>query len=147
MKHRVMCVFSHLSFFLFFLLSLSWLRSRLRWRLLWEWWDSDDADRLSSGRRLTHKQYQSLAYKASSLKDFLTFEMILIFLNNNVTGSWSSGSQRSQSLLYLWEESSDRVDSSSSSSSSSLHCLASSSEWTLITSLITCSVFTVMTDN
>lgn len=47
--------------------------------------------------------------------------------------------------LYLWEECSDRVDSSSFSSS--LHCLASSSEWTLITSLITCRATTVMPSN
>lgn len=50
-------VFSNLSlFFFFFLFSLSWLRSRLRWRLLLEWRDSDDADLLSSNRRLTSKQ-------------------------------------------------------------------------------------------
>lgn len=42
--------------------------------------------------------------------------------------------------MYRREESSDFVDSSSSSSS--LHCLLSSPEWTLITSLITCRVIT-----
>lgn len=38
--------------------------------------------------------------------------------------------------MYPWEDCSTLIDSSSSSSS--FHCLASSSEWTLITSLITC---------
>lgn len=53
--------------------------------------------------------------------------------------------RRSQCLLYLWEESSDLVGSSLTSSS--LHSLVSSSEWTLMTSLITCRVITVMQDN
>lgn len=43
-------------------------------------------------------------------------------------------------FLYLCEDTLDLVSSSSSfSGSSSLHCRPSSSEWTLMTSLITCS--------
>lgn len=48
-----------------------------------------------------------------------------------------------QKQLYLWEDGSDGVESSSFSSS--LHCLDSSSEWTLITSLITCRTRTTWT--
>lgn len=48
-----------------------------------------------------------------------------------------------QQQLYLWEDGSDGVESSSFSSS--LHCLDSSSEWTLITSLITCRTRTTWT--
>lgn len=51
-------VVSYLSFlFFFFFLSLSWLRSRLRRRLLCDWCDSEDFDLLLSGQRLNAQNH------------------------------------------------------------------------------------------
>lgn len=87
--------------------------------------------RLSSTRPATDRQITSSLLHTDTADGayyFFTYDFLI--------------RKKLNSFLYLWEEWSDLEDSFSSSSS--FHCRPSSSEWTLITSLITCGVISTM---